>query len=167
MSVIFVILGFIVLSLILVHINLHKKKNELIKFIQKTYKTLIIRHKKISKIIKLIGENPLTTEIKRLSEETLKQIEQGSIITSQRIRAEVLIEEKMKCLISELEKQPMHDNLRLAIESYQKTQKKVDKNKEMYNKIIKEFLEACRIKPAKMYASFEKIDIDYPKLITE
>ena len=35
------------------------------------------------------------------------------------------------------------------------------------NEIIKEFMEACNIKPAAWYAAFEKIDTDYPGLLSE
>ena len=166
-AVVFVILGFVLICLILVHINLHKKKEELYSFIQKVYRTLLIRHKKISKILKLIGENAQTLEIKTLSENTLSQIENGSIVPSQRVRAEVLIEEKMKNLISQLEAQPLSENLKEAIESYKKTQKRVEKNKLTYNEMIAEFMEACNIKPAAWYAAFEKIDMDYPRLLAE
>ena len=167
MSVIFVILGFVLICLILVHVNLHQKKNELYQFIKKVYKTLLIRHKKIKKLLKLLNETSEILEIKTLNEETINMIEKGEILPSQRMRAEILIEDKMKKLISELETQELSDDLKDAIESYKKTQKKVDKNKHIYNEIIKEFMEACNIKPAAWYAAFEKIDTDYPGLLSE
>ena len=138
MSVVFVVLGFVLICLILVHLNLHQKKAQLYEFIKKVYKALHIRHKKISKIISLIGENIETSEIKKLNDETLKLIEKGEILPSQRMRAEVLIEEKMKSLLEKLETQELSQDLKEAIESYKKTQKKIDKNKHTYNEIIKE-----------------------------
>ena len=167
MSVIFVILGFVLISLILVHVNLHQKKNELYKFIQKVYKTLLIRHKKITKIINLIESNEKIKEIKELSQRTLQAIEKGTMQPCQRIRAEVLLEEKMKNLISDLEKQELSADLKKAIDSYKKTQKRVNKNKNTYNEMIAEFMEACNIKPAAWYAAFEQIDTDYPRLLAE
>lgn len=167
MSVLIVILSFVLLCLILVYINLHQKKNELYKFIQQVYKTLLIRHKRIAEIINITGLNEETNEIKALSEKTLQQIKAGSIPPCQRIKAEVLIEEKMKNLIFELEEQNISNELKDAIEAYKKVQRKVNKNKTTYNKMIAEFLEACNIKPASWYIAFEQIDIDFPRLLAE
>ena len=167
MSVIFVILGFVLICLILVHVNLHQKKNELYKFIKKVYKTLMIRHKKISKILMLISESEQTKELKELNENTLKLIEKDELSPSQRVRVEVLIEDKMNSLIKSLELKTLSDDLKAAIESYKKTQTRVNKNKTKYNEMIQEFLEACNIKPAAWYTAFEKIDTDYPRLLAQ
>lgn len=167
MSVVFVILGFVLICLVLVHINLHQKKNELYKFIQKVYKTLLIRHKKITKILKLIEETELSLEIKELNENTLKSVENNELSPSQRVRVEVLIEDRMNRLIKTLEAKEMSEDLKEAVDSYKKTQKKVEKNKTTYNEMIKEFLEACNIKPAAWYTAFEKIDTDYPRLLAQ
>lgn len=167
MSVIYVVLGFVLICLVLVHVNLHQKKEKLYNFIQKIYKTLLTRHKKIHKLISLLDLNPQILEIIELSEKTLKAVETNSMTASQRIHAEVLIEEKMKILINTLETQTLSNEVQEAIESYKKTQKKVDKNKAVYNEMIEEFIEACNIKPANWYAAFEKIDMDYPRLITD
>ena len=167
MSVVFVILAFVLICLILVHLNLHQKKTQLYEFIKKVYKSLLLRHKKITKLLSLIEENEETEEIRKLNEETLMKIEKGEILPSQRMRAEVLIEDKMKKLIENLETQEISQELKDMIESYKKTQKKIDKNKHIYNEIIKEFMEACNIKPASWYIAFEKIDTDYPRLLSE
>ena len=167
MSVVFVVLGFVLICLILVHLNLHQKKTQLFNFMKKVYKSLIVRHKKIKKLIRLIRENEEVSAIKRLNEETLTLLEKGEILPSERMRAEILIEDKMKTLIEKLEKQELSTSIKNAIESYKKTQKRIDKNKHTYNEIIKEFIEACNIKPAEWYIAFEKIDTDYPRLISE
>lgn len=167
MSVIYVVLGFSLICLVLVHVNLHQKKEKLYNFIQKIYKTLLVRHKKINKLLSLLEETPQTIEIKELSQKTIQKLENGTMKPSQRVRLEIIIEDRMKTLITELEKQTLSEEIKLAIESYKKTQKKVDKNKATYNEMIEEFMEACKIKPATWYAAFEKIDMDYPKLITD
>ena len=164
MSVVFVILSFVLICLILVHINMQQKKKNLYEFIKKAYKTLLIRHKKIEKILELTQESDLTKEIKALNEETVAKIKSDEILPSQRMRAEILIEELMDKLISQLETTDLSEETKLAIESYKKTQQKLNKNKKMYNKLIQEFMEACNIKPASLYAAFENIDTDYPKI---
>ena len=74
MSVVFVILGFVLICLILVHINLHQKKKELYEFIRTINKTLAARHNKITALIKLVDENELTKEIKELNSKIITQI---------------------------------------------------------------------------------------------
>ena len=167
MSVIYVVLGFVLVCLVLVHLNLHQKKREFYEFIQKTYKTLIIRHKKIEKLLKLVEKSDLTEEIRMLNNKIIEEIKNGEILPSRELKAEILIGDKMKTLIKQLEALEQKEEITLAIESYKKTQKKLNKNKQMYNKLMSEFMEACEIKPAALFATFEKIDIDYPKLITE
>lgn len=164
MSVVFVILSFVLICLILVHINMQQKKKNLHEFIKKTYKTLLIRHKKIEKILELTQESDLTIEIKTLNEETLEKIKNNEIIPSQIMKSEILIEELMEKLISQLEITDLSEETKLAIETYKKTQQKLNKNKKTYNKLIQEFMEACNIKPAALYAAFENIDTDYPKV---
>ena len=164
MSVIFVILSFVLICLVLVHLNLHQKRKKLYDFIQKAYNTLLLRHKKISKILTLVEETELTKEIKSLNEEILEKIKKDEMLPSQRIKSEILIEENMKKLFEYLENKEMPDDLKYAIDSYNKTQKKINKNKQIYNELIKEFMDACNIKPAALYASFEKIDTDYPEI---
>ena len=97
-------------------------------FMKKVYKSLIVRHKKIKKLIRLIRENEEVSAIKRLNEETLTLLEKGEILPSERMRAEILIEDKMKTLIEKLEKQELSTSIKNAIESYKKTQKRIDKN---------------------------------------
>ncbi|MBQ7450662.1 hypothetical protein IJS77_04530 [bacterium] len=167
MSVVFVILSFVLICLILVHINLHQKRRQLYEFIEKAYKTLLLRHKKIKKLMELIDETELTREIKKLNEETIEKIRKNDILPSQRMKAEIIIEEKVKTLIAELEQKELTEPVKQAIESYKKTQKKLNKNKQIYNELMQEFMDACNIKPAGLYAAFEKMDTDYPKVITE
>lgn len=167
MSVVFVILSFVLLCLILVHINLHQKKRQLCEFVEKAYKTLLIRHKKIKNLLELLEKDELTQEIEKLNNETMGKIEKNEIMPSQRIKAEIIIEDKMKKLISQLETKELSEEIKEAINSYQKTQKKLNKNKQIYNELMQEFMDACNIKPAAWYASFEKLDTDYPKVVTE
>ena len=167
MSVVFVILSFVLICLILVHINFHQKKRKLYEFIEKVYKTLMTRHKKIEKIIALLPETELTKEIKALNEEITEKTKANTMMPSQRMRAEIILEEKVKTLIEQLEAKKVSDSVQEAIESYRKTQKKLDKNKKVYNELMQEFMDACNIKPATMFASFEKIDTDYPKVSTD
>ena len=164
MSVIFVILGFVLICLVLVHINLHQKKKELYEFIKTINKTLASRHNKITALIKLLDENDLIKEIKELNTKTITQIKNNEIKPSQAIRAEILLEEKMKELIKTLENQTISDEIKEAVQAYIKTQNKVEKNKKKYNEMITEFMEACNIKPAPLFASFENIDTDFPVL---
>ena len=164
MSVVFVILSFVLLCLILVHINLHQKRKNLYEFIKKTYKILHTRHKKIEKLLTLLPETELTKEIKTLNEETMKKIKTDNFMPSQRMRAEILIEEKVKKLIAQIETQETTDEIKAAVESYNKTQNKLKKNKKIYNELMQEFMDACNIKPALLYAAFEKMDTDYPKV---
>ena len=163
MSVVFVILGFVLVCLILVHINLHQKRKELYDFITTVNKTLMKRHKKISKLIKLLEENDLVNDIKNLNEKIVKQMQSGELLSSQAVKSEILLEEKMNNLLSILDTNNLSVEIN-ALESYKKTQKKVEKNKAKYNKIISEFMEACNIKPANLYTSLEHIDTDFPKL---
>ena len=164
MSVIFVILGFVLICLILVHINLHQKKKELYNFIESVNKTLVTRHKKIAKLVNMIGETELTREIKNLNMETIEKIQKNEMKPSQAVRAEVLLEDKMYQLLRMLKDKELTDEVKEAIESYKRTQKKVNKNKKKYNEMMQEFLEACHIEPAPWYAAFEQIDTDFPRL---
>ena len=164
MSVIFVILGFVLICLILVHVNLHQKRKELYSFIETANKTLAKRHKKISKLIKLLEENDLSKDIRKLNEKTIEQIKMNEIKPSQAIRAEILLEDKMNQLLELLKNKELSQEVIDAIESYNKTQIKVEKNKKKYNEIITQFMDACSIKPAPWYASFEHIDTDFPKI---
>ena len=66
--------------------------------------------------------------------------------------------------MTKLENQTLSEDIKEAVESYKKTQNKVEKNKKRYNEIITDFMEACNIKPALWYTSFEHIDTDFPKL---
>lgn len=167
MSVIFVILSFVLICLILVHINLHQKKRQLYEFIAKSYKILLLRHKRIKKLLELVEESELTSEIKKLNEDTLENIKKNKIVPSQRMRDEIIIEELIKKLISQLEAKELTNELKEAIEAYKRVQKRLNNNKKVYNELMQEFMEACDIKPAALYAAFEKIDIDYPKVVTE
>ena len=164
MSVVFVILSFVLLCLILVHINLHQKRKKLYEFIEKAYKTLLTRHKKIEKLLELIPETELTKEIKILNDDSMEKLKTDNVLPSQRMKVEVLIEEKVKKLIEQLETKEMSEELKEAIESYNKTQKRLNKNKKVYNELMQEFMDACNIKPAQLYATFEKMDTDYPKV---
>lgn len=167
MSVIFVILSFVLICLILVHINLHQKRKQLYEFIKKGYKTLLTRHKKIEKLLEVVPESELTKEIKILNDETMEKFKADNILPSQRMKVEILIEDRVKTLIKQLESQELSDEIKEAIESYNKTQKKLNKNKKIYNELMQEFMDACNIKPANWYAAFEKMDTDYPKAVTE
>lgn len=167
MSVVFVILSFVLICLILVHINLHQKKKQLYEFIEKAYKTLLLRHKRIEKLLELTESSELSSEIKKLNEETLENIKKNKIVPSQRMRDEIIIEELMKKLINQLESRPLTEQLKDAIDAYKRVQKKLDKNKKVYNELMQEFMEACNIKPAAFYASFERLDTNYPKVTTE
>ena len=164
MSVLFVILGFVLICLILVHINLHQKKRNFYLFIEQVDKTLMTRHKKISKLLKVVQEDEISAEIFKMNKEAIEKIEAGELSPSQRVREEILIEEKMQNFIATLEGQTLSEDIIEAIESYKKTQKKIERNKITYNKMIAEFLDACNIKPANWYASFEHIDMDFPVL---
>ena len=164
MSVVFVILSFVLICLILVHINIHQKRKELYDFIETVNKTLMTRHKKIAKLIKLLEENETTNDIKLLNEKVVRQVQNKELLPSQAIRYEILIEEKMKNLLKTLEGKEFSEEVSEAIESYRKTQNKVEKNKAKYNKMISEFMEACNIKPANFYTSLENIDTDFPRL---
>ena len=167
MSVVFVILSFVLICLILVHINLHQKRKKLYEFIKKAYKTLLTRHKKIEILLELVPETELTKEIKVLNDETMEKFKTDNFMPSQRMKAEILIEEKIKILLEQLDSQEKSDELKEAIESYNKTQKKLNKNKKIYNRLMREFMDACNIKPAHFYASFEKMDTDYPIVSAE
>ena len=164
MSVVFVILSFVLICLILVHINLHQKRKELYDFIATVNKTLMKRHKKIAKLVKLLEEDELTKDIKSFNEKILCQIQNNELQPSQGVKAEILIEEKMKKLLKSLEGKELSQEVTEAIESYKKTQSKVEKNKAKYNKMISEFMEACNIQLAALYTTFENIDTDFPKL---
>ena len=98
MSVIFVILSFVLLCLILVHINLHQKKKELYNYIESVNKTLMLRHKKIAKLINMLDENEITNDIRILNENIVKQMQKGELLPSQFVKVEVLLEEKMQNL---------------------------------------------------------------------
>ena len=167
MSVIFVILSFVLICLILVRINLHRKKLKLYEFIKKSYKTLLLRHRKIEKLLELVPETELTKEIKKLNYETMEKFMKDEFLPSQRMRAEIIIEEKIKELLKQLESQQISEEMREAIESYSKTQNRLNKSKKIYNELMQEFMDACNIKPAALYATFEKIDTNYPKAPTE
>ena len=164
MSVVFVILGFVLICLILVHINLHQKKKELYDFIENANKTLMIRHKKIANLISLLGASEQTNEIRELNSKTIERILKKELLPSQAVKAEVLLEDKMNRLLKSLEGKELNPKIAEAIESYQKTQNKINKNKTKYNEIMLDFLDACSIKPANLYAAFEHIDKDFPTL---
>lgn len=164
MSLLYVVLGFVLICLILVHVNLHQRKNELYKFIENVNKTLMTRHKKISKLLSLLEPIHVVEEIKIMNIEIVTKMKKNELLPSQLVKQEILIEDKMKSLLSLLEGKSLSEDIIQAIESYKKTQKKINKNKAKYNEMISNFMEACNIKPANFFATFEKIDTDFPEI---
>lgn len=166
MSVVFVIFSFVLICMILVHINFHQKKKELYDFIETVNLTLLKRHNKIAKLLSLLEENDLTIKIKENNIKIVEQLQKNELKLSQAVRAEILLEADMEKLLKLLEDCNLSDEVLAAIESYNKTQKKIEKNKKKYNEIMEKFMEAYNIKPANIYAAFENVDTDFPSLST-